>query len=220
MSPRATFARHAVVNLTLTLLALVACALAAAPALADPPARVTIVAVFDPITIGENDYVNGQLLGADNKTGQPGQPVQLEQSPPPFTDWLPVAQVTSDAEGYYSFALQPTQTLRYRTSSQGVASERSVQISVAPRLTFKARTAGGKSVRFSGTITPALAGQAVAIQRRARSGSWKTVAKARLRQGQTFAGLLHTKKPVVLRAFYSSDGAHRDAFSRSVRVRF
>ena len=36
--------------------------------------------------------------------------------------------------GYYSFELQPTQTMQYRTSSQGVASERAVQVSVRPRL--------------------------------------------------------------------------------------
>ena len=86
-----------------------------ASASADPPTRVTIVAVFSPITYGDNAYVNGQLFG----TGQAGQPVILEQATPPaFVDWTPIGQVNSDAAAYYSFKLRPTQTMQYRTSSQ------------------------------------------------------------------------------------------------------
>src|SRR3954454_10267721 len=150
------------------LLALIASLAIAAPAIADPPARVTIVAVFEPITYGENAYVNGQLLG----DGQAGQLVALEQSAPPFTDWTPVAQTTSDAQGYYSFKLHPSQTMQYRTSSQGTPSEKAVQVSLAPRITLKAQPAGKTSVRYSGAFGPALPGQQVAIQRRSSTGAW------------------------------------------------
>src|SRR5947209_20626869 len=106
-------------RLALTIV-LIACAALPAAANANPPTRVTIVAVFEPITFGENAYVNGQLIGA----GQPGQLVQLEQAPSPFTTWTPVAQAAADAQAYYSFKLHPDQTMQYRTSSQGVASEK------------------------------------------------------------------------------------------------
>ena len=185
-----------------------------AAAQADPPARVTIGAVFDPITYGENAYVNGQLVG----DAQGGQVVALEQSPPPFTEWTAVAQATTDAVGYYSFKLQPSQTLQYRTSSQGVPSETVAQVSVAPRVGLTASAAGKSSVRFSGTFAPALAGQSVAIQRRSRSGTWTTVANARLNDGRTFKGRLRAHRPVVLRAVFATDGAHLDAFSNSVRA--
>jgi hypothetical protein len=184
-----------------------------AAAQADPPARVTVGAVFDPITYGENAYINGQLIG----NAQGGQVVALEQSPPPFTEWAPVAQATADAGGYYSFKLQPSQTLQYRTSSQGVPSETVAQVSVAPRVGLAA-AAGKASVRFSGTFAPALAGQSVAIQRRTRSGAWTTVANARLHDGKTFKGRLRAHTPVVLRAVFATDGAHLDAFSNSVRA--
>jgi hypothetical protein len=187
---------------------------APSPTRAEPPTRVTIVAVFEPISYGDNAYVNGQLLG----TAEAGQVVAIEQSPPPFTAWTPIGQVTSDAAGYYSFQLHPTQTLQYRTSSQGVASERAVQIDVAPRISFKAAAVGRASIRFNGTFTPGLTGQRVAIQRRATTGAWVTVANARLRDGRTFQGRLRARRPVTLRAFVPGTGTYLDRASKPVRV--
>jgi hypothetical protein len=197
---------------------LAACALAvlAVPvaALADPPTRITIVAVFEPITYGENSYVNGQLQG----TAQGGQIVALEQSAPPFTEWAAVAQTTTDPVGYYSFKLHPSQTMQYRTNSQGLPSEAAVQVSVAPRITLEAAAAGKTSVGFSGTFAPALDGQTVSIQRRSTSGGWTTIATARLHAGKTFQGRLRAHKPVTLRAVFISDGAHLDGFSNTVHA--
>jgi hypothetical protein len=184
----------------------------AATAYADPPGRVTVGAVFDPITYGENAYVNGQLIG----DAQGGQIVSLEQSPPPFTAWTAVAQTTSDYAGYYSFKLHPSQTMQYRTASQGVPSEKQVQVNVAPRIKLAATAAGKTSVRFSGTFAPALDGQSVAIQRRGKSGAWTTVANARLRNGKTFNGRLRAREAVMLRALFVSDGSHLDALSNAV----
>ena len=198
------------------LVGIAACALAlglADAALAAPPTRITIVSVFNPIRFGDKDYVNGQLFG----DAPGGQVVQLEQAPAPFTVWTPVGQTTTDPEGYYSFKLRPGQTMQYRTSSQGTPSERVVQISVAPRLAFSA-SAGKASVRFGGSINPARPGEAIAIQRRTRSG-WKTAAVAHLRAGRTFAGRLHVRKPTDLRALFVSDGAFLRATSRAVTAR-
>jgi hypothetical protein len=197
----------------LILLAAAALALPAV-ALADAPGRITIVAVFNPITYGETAYVNGQLLG----DGQGGKPVALEQSAPPYTEWAAVAQTTTDYAGYYSFKLQPTQTMQYRTSAEGVPSERSVQVNLAPRMKLKASAAGRKAIRFSGTFAPGLDGQSVAIQRRASSGGWTTVVNAKLHGGKTFQGRLRATKPVLLRAFFASDGAHLAGVSNAVRA--
>ena len=186
----------------------------AATAFADPPARITIVGVFEPISYGENAYVNGQLLG-DNEAGQL---VALEQSAAPFTDWTPVAQVTTDAQGYYSFKLHPTQTMQYRTSSQGVGSERVAWVSVAPRIRRKAQAVGKTAVRFSGTVVPALPGKTVAIQRELRGGGWTNVTTARLRGGRTFAGRIRTRHSVNLRAFFANDSVHYDGFSNVVKI--
>jgi hypothetical protein len=185
-----------------------------AAAQADPPGRVTIIAIFNPITYGENAYVNGQLVGE----GQAGQLVALEQSAPPFTEWTAVAQTTTDQAGYYSFKQHPSQTLQYRTSSQGTPSEKVVQVDVAPRIKLKAEAVGKTSVRYSGTFAPALDGQSIAIQRRDASGAWTTVSNQVLRGGKTFQGRLRATKPVTLRALFTADGSHLDGFSNAVRV--
>lgn len=195
-------------------LATLAFLVAAVPATADAPTRVTIVAVFQPITYGENAYVNGQLIGDD----QAGQAIALEQSPPPYTEWTAVAQTTSDAAGYYSFKLRPSQTMQYRTNSQGTPSDSAVQVDVQPRITLKASAAGKTSVRFSGTFGPALDGQSVAVQRRDASGSWTTIANASLRDGRTFQGRLRSRGTITLRAFFATDGAHLDGYSNTVKV--
>jgi hypothetical protein len=190
-------------------------AVVAAPALADPPTRVTIVSVFSPITVGDNAYVNGQLFG-DNEGGQP---VVLEQaSPPAFTDWTPIAQVAADAQGYYSFKLHPTQTMQYRTSSQGTYSERGVLVAVSPRIKLQATTAGKTSVRFSGKISPGFAGQSIEIQRQLRNGSWTRATTARLRGGSTFAGRIRTRHSVALRAFYPASDQYVASTSKTVNV--
>lgn len=198
--------------------AILLCALAVlclpAAAQADAPGRVTIIAVFNPITYGENAYVNGQLVGE----GQGGQLVALEQSAPPFTEWTAVAQTTSDYAGYYSFKKHPSQTLQYRTSSQGTPSEKVVQVDVAPRIKLKAEAVGKTSVRYSGTFAPALDGQSVAIQRRDSNGAWTTISNSVLSDGKTFKGRMRSTKPLTLRVFFASDGTHLDGFSNAVRV--
>jgi hypothetical protein len=197
-------------------LAAAAAVAAAVPSIAaaDPPTRITIVSVFDPIDFGENAYVNGQVF--QDTPG--GQVVTLEQAAAPFTEWATVAQVTTDPEGYYSFELHPTQTLMYRTNSQGASSERAVNVSVLPRISFRAVRAGRASVRFSGTFAPAVDGQRVAIQRRTTNGSWATVAKAALRSGTTFQGQIRTSHPLTLRAAFANNGALATAASRAVTV--
>jgi hypothetical protein len=203
-------------------LALGAAFLAAAvpsTATADPPTRITVVSVFNPIGYGDNDYVNGQLLGADGKTGQPGELVTLEQAnPPAFADWAAVAQATSDWDGYYSFKLHPNQTMQYRTNSQGIYSEQAVQVSVTPRIRLKASSAGRTSVRFSGTIAPAFADQSVEIQRQLPRGGWTRVTTARLKGGDVFSGRIRAHKTVQLRAFFAASPAYLAGVSNVVQV--
>ena len=194
----------------------IALALAAASAAsADPPARITVVGVFNPITYGDNAYVNGQLIGNE----QGGGLVVLEQaSPPAFTDWTPVAQVNADPAGYYSFKLRPSQNMQYRTSSQGFGSERAVQVNVAPRVRFSAQASGRSSIRFSGSIAPAFPDQSIEIQKRLAGGGWTRVTTARLKSGRTFAGRVRSKHAISLRAFYAGDGAHLNGVSRTVTI--
>jgi hypothetical protein len=174
------------------------------------------VSVFDPITYGENAFVNGQLVGEED---QAGQIVTLQESPFPFTTWTDVATTTTDYLGYYSFKRHPAQTTRYRTAWQGqLTSEREVQAAVAPRIQLRAAPAGRNVIRYTGRFSPALPGQRVALQRQAASGAWTTIATPALRSGLRFQGRLRARSAVVLRAFFATDGAHLDGFSNAVRV--
>jgi hypothetical protein len=194
----------------------IAAALVAAlptPASAVPPRRVAIIALFNPITFGDVTFVNGRLVG----TGQANQPVTLEQSAPPFTDWAAAQETTSDVSGYYSFELRPADTMEYRATAQGTPSK-AVKIAVAPRIKFKASAAGTNGVRFSGSFGPARPGELVTIQRRSSTGAWSTISSAGLRNGIVFNGRLRARYRITLRAFYSGDDQHLAAHSNAVTV--
>jgi hypothetical protein len=199
----------------LTVVAALALALAA-PALAQapPPARVTIVSVFNPIVVGESSYINGQLIGDE----QAGATVMLQVNPFPYTVWADAETAVTDFRGYYTFKLKPETSTHYRTIAQGVMSEREAEVNVAPRVKLAAARAGTKRLRFSGTIAPAHVGTTIAIQRQTRSGAWTTIASPRLRAGGRFEGRLRARSELVLRAFFATDGDHLDGFSNAVRI--
>jgi hypothetical protein len=203
------------IGASLATLAALATMVAAVPptASAVPPRRVAIIALFNPITFGEVTFINGRLVGS----GQANQPVTLEQSAPPFTDWTPVQQTTSNGSGYYSFELRPADTMKYRATAQGTPSK-AVQIAVAPRITFKASAVGASSVRFSGTFGPARPGELVTIQRRSSTGAWATISSAGLRNGSVFSGRLRAHYRITLRAFYSGDDQHLSGRSNAITV--
>lgn len=200
---------------TLTLVAALAVLAVAVPAqaAADPPRRVTIIAVFNPITFGEYAFVNGQLIGS----GQAGGPVELQQSAPPYTDWAPVADGNANTRGYYSFSLQPSQTMHYRVASQGVTSK-DVPVSVAPRITLSLKPLPGWQVRFSGTFGPVILGQTVAIQRQTATGGWLSLTRAQVHNGNAFLGRIRARHPIKLRAYFYGDATHLPGASPSVRV--
>jgi hypothetical protein len=199
-----------------TLAAVAALAMAVPPAAtadSPPPRRVAIIAVFNPITFGDVSFINGRLVG----TSQGGQHVVLEQSAPPFTDWVPAFETTADASGYYSFEVQPGDTTQFRATAQGLPS-RPVEIMVTPRITLTAWAAGANSIRFSGRFGPARPAGLVTIQRRSSTGAWSTIASAGLGSGTTFAGHMRAHYRLTLRAIYPGDELHRTAVSNAVMV--
>jgi hypothetical protein len=180
---------------------------------AAPPRSVAIIAVFNPITFGDVTFINGRLMGP----GQAGQPVVLEQSLPPFSDWSPAFETTADSSGYYSFEVQPGDTTQFRASAQGTPSK-PVQIKVTPKLTFTAWPAGVGNVRFSGSLRPARPAGLVTIQRRSSTGAWSTIGSAGLGTGTSFTGHLRAHFKLTLRAIYRGDDLHPTGFSRAVTV--
>jgi plastocyanin len=84
------------------------------------------------------------------------------------------------------------------------------------------RPEAGQRVRFSGTVTPALDGQAVQIQRRTRTGSFKTVAKTALRDAgderSKYSLRIRMLRDAVFRARVAPGTEHQSDTSSRKRV--
>jgi hypothetical protein len=179
-------------------LALVALLLvAASPAVAAPskpppkpkpgpkPKPVTDVGIgVDPfsITYGQAASVSGQLTGPD-----PRQVLVLQGAPFPFQTFAAIAQAASGANGRYSFAVTPPNTMRYQVS---IATDPSVgsgvvQLTVSQRVDAAISDSTprrGQLVRFSGAVGPGNPGAVAYIQRRVpATGRFRTVKRAHLR---------------------------------------
>jgi plastocyanin len=101
----------------------------------------------------------------------------------------------------------------------------STETPVRPDVTFRASQSHprtGRRIRLFGSVRPALDGQRVQIQRRTRTGSWKTIATTRLRDAgeerSTFGVRLRVFRDSVFRARVPAGAGHETATSRRRRV--
>jgi plastocyanin len=101
----------------------------------------------------------------------------------------------------------------------------STEIPVRPEVTFRVSHSDprrGRHIRLSGSVRPALDGQRVQIQRRTRTGSWKTIATTRLRDAgeerSKFGVRLRVFRDSVFRAHVPAGADHETATSRRKRV--
>jgi plastocyanin len=97
--------------------------------------------------------------------------------------------------------------------------------SVRPKVTFRvshSEPRAGRRVRLFGFVRPALDGQRVQIQRRRRSGSWKTIATVRLRDAgeerSKFGFRLRVFRDSVFRARVPAGAGHDSDTSRRKRI--
>jgi plastocyanin len=97
--------------------------------------------------------------------------------------------------------------------------------SLRPKVTFRvshSEPRAGRRVRLFGFVRPALDGQPVQIQRRRRTGSWKTIATVRLRDAgeerSKFGFRLRVFRDSVFRARVPAGAGHDSATSRRKRM--
>jgi plastocyanin len=80
----------------------------------------------------------------------------------------------------------------------------------------------GRRIRLFGSVRPALDGQRVQLQRRSRTGSWKTIATVKLRDAgeerSKFGVRLRVFRDSVFRARLPKGAGHESATSRRKRV--
>lgn len=160
-----------------------AAAVLAPVAAAQPPTphQLSIAASSSRVVFGEKVALTGQLTGENSA----GETVTLEEDPFPFGDFKNSVSTLTGADGTYRFERTPSLNTRYRAEakSKSQATSPEVTVLVAPKIAFAVSDTtpkAGQKVRFSGTLAPAHDGLKVSIQRRKKSGGYKTVARATL----------------------------------------
>lgn len=131
-------------------------------------------------TVFQRATVISGRLRAQN---QAGQPVVLRADEYPFTGDAPVAVARTDSNGSYSFTRNPARNTLFRATVFGLRSP-VVRVNVRIRMSLFVSDSTprvGQRVRFRGRACPAHDGLAVRIQRRTRTGRYRTVRSTRLR---------------------------------------
>jgi len=155
------------------------------------PAAVTIAATPPVVTFGKPVTIAGQVAG------RPGEKVELEQTPFPYTDpFKNAAQATADSAANYSFQVTPALNTRYHVLAKSPPAT-SADVTVLVRTKVGLRLSDstplrGARVRFKGSVLPAHDGKEVKIQRRAQSG-WKTIATPLLKPATPVNGVARSK---------------------------
>jgi hypothetical protein len=151
------------------------------------PLGLALSAAPNPVVFGGLTTLSGTLSG----TGNGARPVQLQQSPFPFTSGfanVANAQLT-DAQGGFSFTvLSVPLTTQYRVliadrpSVVSPVVTVSVQVLVRTSVTHRHVRRGAK-VHFSGTVRPAVPNVPIAVQKKGLSGRWVTLTGSITRPG-------------------------------------
>jgi len=200
------------------------------PAASGTPApAVTIRTAPRTVTFGRSATITGEVAGA-----AAGVKVELDGTPFPFTaPFRRVENGATTAGGLYSFTVTPELNTRYHVvaKSSPTAASADVLVQVRPRVSLRLsdRTPrAGRRVRFSGAVQPAHDGARVRLQRRTRTGGWKTVASPLLVSALPIDGIDRSRyaKRVRVRAsgtyrtvFRPTDGDHVRGKSRKRRAR-
>jgi hypothetical protein len=188
------------------------------------PAAVTIAATPRVVTFGKAVTIAGQV------PGRPGDRVELEQTPFPYTDpFRNAAQGTTDASAGFSFTVNPTLNTRYHVVAKAPpATSADITVSVRPKIGLRlgdSTPRRGARVRFRGSVLPAHDGKVVRIQRKTSSG-WKTVASPVLATAtplngvarSTYSARIRIRRSGAYRTVMPSDGDHARGKSRKRRA--
>jgi hypothetical protein len=174
--------------------------------------QLTIAASPNPVLWAKSTTISGRLRGSDNA----GKTVDLEENPWPFPGpFKSVATTTTASDGTYSFSVKPGLHTNYRAVAKIAPPETSNEVAVQVRMRINRRVSTrrperGERVIFRGAVAPEHDGRLVYIQRRKPDGTWRTKARARLKD----AGETRPNKSVYRRGVrVFRDGVYR------VRVR-
>jgi hypothetical protein len=189
---------------------------------------VTIAATPASIPYGKASALTGQVVGPNNG----GVKLTLQSRPAGVqgAQFADAATGTTDAAGNYTFGVVPLVNTEYqvvaKTKPDTTSPVQLVKVRFAVTLKLSDSTPRkGKRVRFSGRVAPARNGASALIQRRTKTGKFRTVAKALLKpstktQGvSTYSKRLRIKRSGVYRVRVLADGQHATGTTKKHRIR-
>ena len=188
-----------------------------------PPAQtdLTIAAQPNPTVFLGATVVSGRLKGPNNA----GKTVVLRADGFPYgTGITNVATTTTDSRGAYTFTQRPPLNTAYQAvadtgATYGLAVSAAVFVKVRIRMSMRVSDATprvGQLVRLRGRACPGHAGLLVRIQRKTRTGTFRTVRRTRLRAASRCS--VYSRRFRVYRdgtyRVTSDDADHARGFSR------
>jgi hypothetical protein len=188
---------------------------------------VTIAANPASIAFGKATALTGQVVGPNNA----GVKLTLQSRPvsPAGAQFAVAATGTTDAAGNYSFGVVPLVNTDYQVvaKTKPDATSPVQRVKVRWALTLKLSDATpkrGARVRFSGRVRPADNGASALIQRRTKTGKFRTVATALLKPSKTagesvYSKRLRIKRSGVYRVRVPGNGEHATATTKKRRIR-
>jgi hypothetical protein len=195
-----------------------------------PPGGNAVTLTATPLSVlfGGATALTGQVTG----DGNAGIEVTLQSRPTPALTGAPfvdTATATTDASGNYAFTQTPLANTEYQVEAKASPKVTSAIVAVKVRKAVSLRLSDstpkrGSRVRFSGKVKPAHDGAVALIQRRAKTGKFRTVAKATLvaskTAGQsTYRKRLRIRRSGTFRVRVAADTDHARGTSRKHRIR-
>lgn len=147
----------------------------------------TLTFTASPLTVlfGASTTLKATLT---NFASNAGQSVELRENPYPYsTGFKAVATALTDANGVAAFVRMPALHTQYQAVAKQPGNDVTgavIQLNVRPKISLglSDRTPRkGQKVRFKGSVTPAHDGRVVYIQKRGRTGGYKTIGQTTLK---------------------------------------
>jgi len=186
---------------------------------ATQPAPIALTLAGSPLKVvfGKRVTLSGTLTQGDAALA--GQSVALSARVAGAQSFTALPPATTDASGAFTAAATPSKNTTYKAGFAGAASEPTVSVSVAYRVTLRIVRKGSKW-SFSGKVAPSRRGRTVVIQVKTRSG-WKRFAKLKISKKSTFKLVrkLAAHKKYRFRASTPADAQHLAGTSRMVTVK-
>jgi len=181
--------------------------------------NVSIKASANPVVFSSPVALTGRVRGAKG-----GVPVTLQARLVGSAGFTTRATGRTSSNGSYRLTHRPATNVYYRVLAATAPATQSPTLLVRVRMLVGVRVSDstprrGSRVRFSGIVRPPHNGRRVAVQKRAPSGRWVTVARTRLRRldasSSRYRRSVRVRRSGVYRVRVTGHDDHASGISRT-----